>query len=115
MTTASEIVQAIRNGDIDAQLPAVIGAMHARQDYLRRQKGAENILNMPAGTRVIITDGIRPKYLVDILGKVTVGEYKPGYIWVEVDDRWKHSLRGRYNSPLHVPASCLRLAGEDEE
>jgi hypothetical protein len=114
MTKAQYMVAAIRNGEMDTGLSTVADAVRARQQWLDRQKAAENTLTMPVGTRVIITEPIRPKYLADILGVVsTYGTRKPGYLWVDVDQKWKHRL-GRYMPHLHIPASCLRLAGEDE-
>jgi hypothetical protein len=106
---ADSIFDRIAAGDHDAQLEPMFRALNARRKYLAGQKAAANKSEMVAGTRVKITEGIRPHYLVGITGTVsTRPARRAGDVQVDVDPACVGQM-GKYGrgGSVGVPANCL--------
>jgi hypothetical protein len=104
--TAGEIIQAIAAGEADGQLEAVFQAYRARHRYLRQTAAITNQAELTAGTRVLISGSIKPKYLAGVRGTVAPSDpmAKAGSILVDID---ADQYTGRYPKHLRVPANCL--------
>lgn len=108
--TLTEIVTAITSGEADQNITAVFDALKARQRYLRQQQSLANVAELTTGTKVRITNGISPQYLIGVTGMVSFNDLhpKPGFILMDVDDGQD---TGRWSGKqIRVPASCLARA-----
>lgn len=103
---SADIVKAITSGGADDNLTAVFDAFKARSRYLRTQAAITNQAELAGGTRVRITGGISPKYLVGIAGEVSACDSAPkaGFLMVDIDET---EYTGRFGHHLRVPANCL--------
>lgn len=110
----TDLINLVLDGRLDSILDRLSEAVFARKKMIREQKAIQNRLTMTVGTRVRITTGLRPKYLVGLLGTVVEPwklprEPKKDAIAVHLDTDPGVPARGRlrYDQTLAIPASCL--------
>lgn len=103
-----EVAQAIGSGALDNELDAVISAAVARKRYLQTRKAVANQLELTPGTKVRITSGIKPKYLIGLSGTVSDHPAKRGGdLMFEFDSDSYPFARHRFGRVVGVPASLL--------
>lgn len=107
--TEPSIFTRIANGEYDGQLDQLFQALKDRRRFAARQRGLENKASMNAGDRVVITDGISPKYLTGTTGTVSpMPPRRPGDVQVDIDEKFAQA-RQRFGASVGVPANCLRV------
>lgn len=103
------MLQEIRSGEFDESLDAIIRTAVARKRYLQEVKGAQNQSEFAPGTKVQITTGIKPKYLIGLTGKVSSEPAsRRGDLMFEFDDRSYPYVNHRFSRTVGVPASLLK-------
>jgi hypothetical protein len=107
---AEDIITLVDDGKLDKILRPLNEACVARLRYLRDKKMRRNARDLVIGTRVVVVEGIKPKYMKGAVGEVigtpTFAQHdvrKQGYVWVDFKQRV-----GRYGPICRMPANCLK-------
>jgi hypothetical protein len=107
--TEPSIFTRINAGEFDEQLVQLAEALTARRKAVRNSQALENKSAMKPGDRVVITEGISPKYLVGTTGTVSERPARrKGDVQVDIDERYVQA-RQRFGPSVGVPASSLRV------
>jgi hypothetical protein len=100
----------LARGSLDEYIPKIIHATNARQVFIRSTKLEQGLAEFGrVGTKVRITTGIKPKYLIGMSGVVVARPSsmaaRHGTIAVDMGAPIR-----RYGRILGIPASCLEAA-----
>jgi hypothetical protein len=106
VVNAIDVITHISSGYLDDSLDEISTAIKARHNYTSRMQALRNQAEFVAGTPVVISGNISPRYLLGVTGVVAERTTRrPGDIAVDLDPGQR---TGRYSSTrLDIPAGCL--------
>jgi hypothetical protein len=120
MTEPNELTQKmmriILRGQVDDYLDSIVDALQRRKKYLRDRLALSMVATLEPGDRIIISKGIKPRYLENKRGTVIelpLGQAvaKRFYVWIQLDFGVGKFISGK----IQMPASTLRLISKAKQ
>lgn len=102
---ADSVFEQLAAGLYDDKLDALAQAVRARRQYVSAS-------TLTPGTKVVVSSGIKPKYLIGVTGTISPAQARrSGDLMVNIDEQY-HARVARFGTHVGVPASCLsRVSG----